>query len=1062
MPATAAAPAPAVKDRVAAYCSPDGPEVFSGVVHGAQVWTPDPFDVEDVHPEARAAFARLLGRASSPELPPHGKSLLLLGEAGSGKTHLMRAFRTAAHADGAGYCGYMQMLTRCDNYARYALSYLIDSLEQPYRPGDPATGLARLARGLLDALDMIPDADRQKLREDILEPAEVAALVFRFADIAVQYEQFAGIDINLLRAVLFLLPNDGRIRPKVLNWLRCEDMPKYDTEALGGLVPRPGPEMPLKTVVGLGRLMHAVHSAALVLLVDQLDEMIEVARTDAEPGEQFRSAVNTLIDIADALPNAVVVIGCIEDIYTHAAERQYLSRPKLDRLEHDPEPIRLKGRRTVEEIRAIVGRRLEVFFDAFGIEPEPGGPLAPYAERHLAPLAGMRTRDVLAYFREHREACARARRWVEPPGSVAPPPPPPPPADNFAQLWSDFLAGAKPVIVDEPKLADLLAWSISAASDEMPNGVVFGTDADDRFVEVEVQNGDGADKLLVAVCDRSAKGGGLGKQLEEVARRAGEIPSVFVRSTDFPLTPGAAVVKQLAKLCAPVGVHRRAVVANSDWRAMSAFRTFEQRHGEESGFARWRKSDRPLASLPSLRKVLDLDRLEAPGPPEPLPPSPPLPPAGRAKEPDAPMPAAPTEPEPPDRAGSIPLGRTRGAVPLPVELEAKSLCRHAAFLGGSGSGKTTAALAVIEQLLLAGVPAVLLDRKGDLARYADPDAWAGPESDPARAARRAALRAAVEVALYTPGEDSGRPLAIPVAPPGLSHAPAAEREQVAQFAAAGLGSMMGYKSKGVDPKLVILQKGIEALAAAGQPITAKSLQKLVEQQDEALLALFDGQFEVKHFKALATDLLVLSHSHRRLLEGGEELDVDALLGRGTFATPGKTRLSVVSTQFLGGTAATEFWVAQLLLSVDRWRAKNPAPEGVLQAAFLFDEADLYLPAVGKPATKGPMEGLLRRARSAGIGLFLATQSPGDFDYKCRDQVLTWLIGRVKEPVAVGKLKPMLEPKPGAADRLADQKAGEFCLVREGDVQLIRADRNLLGTGQLAEDRVLTLARAARR
>ena len=46
---------------------------------------------------------------------------------------------------------------------------------------------------------------------------------------------------------------------------------------------------------------------------------------------------------------------------------------------------------------------------------------------------------------------------------------------------------------------------------------------------------------------------------------------------------------------------------------------------------------------------------------------------------------------------------------------------------------------------------------------------------------------------------------------------------------------------------------------------------------------------------------------------------------------------------------------------------------------MFDEADLYLPAQSKPATKAPMEGLLKRARAAGIGLMLATQSPGDLD-----------------------------------------------------------------------------------
>ena len=104
-----------------------------------------------------------------------------------------------------------------------------------------------------------------------------------------------------------------------------------------------------------------------------------------------------------------------------------------------------------------------------------------------------------------------------------------------------------------------------------------------------------------------------------------------------------------------------------------------------------------------------------------------------------------------------------------------------------------------------------------------------------------------------------------------------------------------------------------------------------------------------------------------------------------------------------------------------------------------------------------MEGLLKRSRSAGIGLFLATQSPGDLDYKCRDQVLTWLIGRVKEPTAIAKLKPMLDRKPDAADKLAAQATGEFYLVRESGVNPIKVSRNLLTTTQLSEARITTLA-----
>jgi hypothetical protein len=232
--------------------------------------------------------------------------------------------------------------------------------------------------------------------------------VFRFADVAVQHPRFRGLDANLIRALLFLLPDDGRFRPKVLAWLRCEDLPRFDSDMLGGLVPRPGPEMPLKTVVGLGHLMRAVHSAALVLLVDQMEEMIELARGDAQPGELFRRAVNTLVDVTDALPNAVVVVGCLEDLFRHAREKGYLPRPKLDRLENDPEPVRLAGNRTADEVRAIAARRLEVFLDAAGVGPDPSNPVAPFADRHLAPLAGLRTRDVLDFFRRHREASGPA------------------------------------------------------------------------------------------------------------------------------------------------------------------------------------------------------------------------------------------------------------------------------------------------------------------------------------------------------------------------------------------------------------------------------------------------------------------------------------------------------------------------------------------------------------------------------------------------------------------------------------------------------------------------------
>src|SRR5439155_940306 len=137
-------------------------------------------------------------------------------------------------------------------------------------------------------------------------------------------------------------------------------------------------------------------------------------------------------------------------------------------------------------------------------------------------------------------------------------------------------------------------------------------------------------------------------------------------------------------------------------------------------------------------------------------------------------------------------------------------------------------------------------------------------------------------------------------------------------------------------------------------------------------------------------------------------------------------------------------------------------QGRLQAVFLFDEADIYLPAgTRQPATKAPMEDLLKRARSAGVGVFLATQSPGDFDYKCKENVRTWLIGRVKEPRAIEKLKPMLAAAKGdAADKLAGQATGEFYLVRESSVAAVRSDESLIRTEQLPEELIAVQARSS--
>src|SRR5262249_56008739 len=105
---------------------------------------------------------------------------------------------------------------------------------------------------------------------------------------------------------------------------------------------------------------------------------------------------------------------------------------------------------------------------------------------------------------------------------------------------------------------------------------------------------------------------------------------------------------------------------------------------------------------------------------------------------------------------------------------------------GGERGKTGGALRVREQLNAQGAPAVLIDRKGDLARYADAAAWEVADADASRAEQRQKLKDRVDVVVFTPGDLRGRALGLPLAPPDLHQLPEAEREQLCKYAAAAL------------------------------------------------------------------------------------------------------------------------------------------------------------------------------------------------------------------------------------------------------------------------------------
>jgi Helicase HerA, central domain len=394
-------------------------------------------------------------------------------------------------------------------------------------------------------------------------------------------------------------------------------------------------------------------------------------------------------------------------------------------------------------------------------------------------------------------------------------------------------------------------------------------------------------------------------------------------------------------------------------------------------------------------------------------------------------------------------------------IELEQLKRHCAFLGASGSGKTSLALNLIEQAAQRGIGVIVLDRKGDLATFADPQCWERLDPDARRAKRKRELFDRLHVRLYTPGHAEGPSLSIRAVPPGLAELPQPERSHLARFAAQGLGSMMGMHSTHADLALLaILAKTIEVIGqlSSRRDLGLRDLIELLANEDESLIAEL-GRLDLKLCKKLINALEVLRINHGSLLESsGPALSAPALLGRDGSVPKDKVPLTIISTKFLGGPQRVDFWVSQLLAELSRWCSRSPAEK--LQSLLFLDEADAYLPAIGKPATKEPLMDLLKRARSAGLGVMLATQSPGDLDYKARDNIGTWWVGRIGSPTAIEKMKPLLaDCRIDVSGSLATSGTGEFFQISEGHAVRIRSDRSLMDTVQLNEERIVALAQA---
>ncbi len=319
------------------------------------IWRADPVDVKEVHAKARTKFADLLTNITSGRgAGTQDRILLFHGQSGAGKTHLIRALRTTAHRSGTAYFGYAQMTPDVTNYADYYLRRLVHSLEKPYDPDSSGeSALSRLTGRLVADAAVVSQIDLTRLREASLDDAKLADLVLKLADAIVASPKYASqqLDINVVRALIYLERRDPRIDQRVRQYLHGRPLTELAHQAVAALDPNKGEDRAFEIITALGSLMWTVDRAALVFCVDQVEDLRFF--NDAE--ERFQRAVRDLIQIANRLTNAILIISCLEDFYGQV--RGVLAQSYIDRIEKAG-PVALLESRTPEEARLIISKRL--------------------------------------------------------------------------------------------------------------------------------------------------------------------------------------------------------------------------------------------------------------------------------------------------------------------------------------------------------------------------------------------------------------------------------------------------------------------------------------------------------------------------------------------------------------------------------------------------------------------------------------------------------------------------------------------------------------------------------
>ncbi|ADG80007.1 AAA ATPase OS=Tsukamurella paurometabola (strain ATCC 8368 / DSM / CCUG 35730 / CIP 100753 /JCM 10117 / KCTC 9821 / NBRC 16120 / NCIMB 702349 / NCTC 13040)OX=521096 GN=Tpau_3423 PE=4 SV=1 [Tsukamurella paurometabola] len=1023
---------------------------------------------------------------------PCPTGLVITGNAGTGKTHLLTRFRDEVQSHGH-YFVLLELLDSSD-FWRAALTSLRSSLLRPAR--DHPTQLAQLIWLLSDEAGLSRAQRREFSGDAAPTPDTLDALVTAMSNRRPQVRQYHGV----LRALVLLASPDSRLADLGSAFLDDIEVEETAAQRLHWGLPAHG-FAAVETVRAISAFL--AETGATVFAVDQIDTLLaQSAATLGAPGADGAPGDNDVVEqighglmaLRQGLYRTVTIACMLPTAWETLQTRATASVADRFRVVGP-----LKSLPDGAVARAIVERRLTAAYRAKDFTPpHPTWPVAPEA---FATAVHHTPRDLLTRVDGHIRSCLATQSVFElttfEDGAARPAPaataarpvePAAAPEDLLTKLDADFealrvRARVGEVATDQAAadgaMARLLDAGLRAWTRE-DGGEGFQIERGGRQLDARLRRripGRTEDEQHwafravpasnpVAVTNRvqsAAIGAGLvaGQDRRQL---------FLLRSTPWPTSPKASAViadavergaqqlpldeGDLATLEALGRLIERAPDGLDEWlaarRPAHGLRLFAGLEAKPmttanaaSNAARRARALVPgdavgkIGGLSSAMADLMFSGAPAPARPEP---------ARAATAPDtgvqAPSSDAPAGPLSPAPGQPVSLGLAPDDAVITVS--PNDLRKHIAIFAGSGSGKTVLIRRLIEECALRGTSAIVLDPNNDLSRLGE--AWPQPPAGwwPGDRERADSYLAGTDVVVWTPNRPSARPLVLQPIPDfaalrsgiegdDLEAQEAREGFDMAVEACAGaLEQHIGLSGQRREQQRAILR---EALHGYGRQVTRSDIRGFAD----FLRAWDSTRSTLPSADKLAPDMannLQAALINNPLLGGeGQAVDPSALL---TPSAGKRARVSVISLIGLPDETQRQTFVSQLQLALFSWIKRHPAGDRPLGALLVMDEAQQIAPSGAvKPSTESTLL-LASQARKYGLGLVFATQSPTGLHNKIVGNSATHLYGKLNAPVQIQAAKDLAAARGGRIDAIGGLGPGDFYLGAGSDTLRLRA------------------------